>query len=127
MARAGMPWAAAAFVTSGSLAAPSSIEYAGCTCRCAKESDAVDRELAVVLTGVRCSSVVVRARPTGSCAQEPAGRPVGKTGVRLVRIRCGPDSRTGRGLLRGSDRTCLALRVLRRQRPAHREWRKTWT
>src|SRR3954447_10179128 len=34
-----MPWAAAAAVTSGSLAAPSSIEYSVWTCRCANESD----------------------------------------------------------------------------------------
>src|SRR3712207_9391764 len=33
-----MPWAAAAAVTSGSLAAPSSIEYSVWTCRWAKES-----------------------------------------------------------------------------------------
>src|SRR3982751_666132 len=43
MASAGMPWAAAAAVTSGSLAAPSSIEYSVWTCRCAIES--------VLLTG----------------------------------------------------------------------------
>src|SRR4051812_22821932 len=34
-----MPCSAAALVTSGSLAAPSSIEYSVCTCRCAKESE----------------------------------------------------------------------------------------
>src|SRR5215218_8733029 len=39
MARAGIPWAAAAAVTSGSLAAPSNIEYSVWTCRCANESD----------------------------------------------------------------------------------------
>src|SRR3954449_6050068 len=39
MASAGIPCSAAALVTSGSFAAPSSIEYSVCTCRCAKESD----------------------------------------------------------------------------------------
>src|SRR6476661_7426031 len=34
-----MPCSAAALVTSGSLAAPSSIEYSVCTCRCTNESD----------------------------------------------------------------------------------------
>src|SRR4029453_8744440 len=43
IASAGMPCSAAAFVTSGSLAAPSSIEYSVWTCRCANES--------VLLTG----------------------------------------------------------------------------
>src|SRR3954454_10423549 len=38
IARAGIPCSAAAFVTSGSLAAPSSIEYSVCTCRWTNES-----------------------------------------------------------------------------------------
>src|SRR6476661_7063895 len=73
-----MPWAAAAFVTSGSFAAPSSIEYSVCTCRCAKESE--DEGL---LTGVRCSSVVVRARPAGGPSGDRRGRPAC---VRLVLV-----------------------------------------
>src|SRR3954454_11819508 len=74
MASAGMPWAAAAAVTSGSLAAPSSIEYSVWTCRCANE-DSADRGLAGLLTGTCGSSVVVRARPAGT----PDGRPAGET------------------------------------------------
>src|SRR5215212_10774485 len=68
-----MPWAAAAAVTSGSLAAPSSIEYSVWTCRCAKES-----EDGVLLTGGLCSSVVVPARP----AEAPAGDRWGRPAVR---------------------------------------------
>src|SRR3954470_12506656 len=48
-----MPCSAAALVTSGSFAAPSSIEYSVCTCRCTNESDDG------VLTGV--------GAPHGSC------------------------------------------------------------
>src|SRR3954465_13720834 len=48
-----MPCSAAALVTSGSLAAPSSIEYSVCTCRCAKESDPAVRGDAALLTGGR--------------------------------------------------------------------------
>src|SRR3954447_17780069 len=72
MASAGMPCAAAAAVTSGSLAAPSSIEYSVWTCRWANES--------VLLTGVRYSSVVVRAQPSGPWDQDDGRRPAGKTG-----------------------------------------------
>src|SRR5215213_7029717 len=68
-----MPWAAAAAVTSGSFAAPSSIEYSVWTCRCAKES-----EDGVLLTGGLCSSVVVPARP----AEAPAGDRWGRPAVR---------------------------------------------
>src|SRR5215203_5198392 len=95
-----MPCSAAAAVTSGSLAAPSSIEYSVCTCRCANES--------VLLTG--------GGAPQWSCVPRPGcsgRRPVGKTGgrsggcvSRVAGVRC-PDPRTRRGLLRGSDRTCL--------------------
>src|SRR3954469_4903020 len=59
-----MPCAAAAFVTSGSLAAPSSMEYSVCTCRWTKESDPPDG--AALLTVLLCSSQVVRARPGGT-------------------------------------------------------------
>src|SRR3954471_17041211 len=96
-----MPAAAAAAVTSGSLAAPSSIEYSVCTCRCTNESDGV-------LTGTWCSSVVVRARRKGT----PTGDRRGDT----VR---GVDPRIAEGLLRGSDRTCLLTPgPLRHMRPA---------
>src|SRR3712207_9106095 len=60
---------AAALVTSGSLAAPSSIEYSVCTCRCTNESDDG------VLTFV--------GAPHGSCVpgrRGSGGRPAGKTG-----------------------------------------------
>ncbi|WP_455132990.1 hypothetical protein [Microbacterium aurum] len=40
---AGIPYSAAAFVIAPIFAAPSSIEYSLCTCRCTKESDATDR------------------------------------------------------------------------------------
>src|SRR3954454_17732440 len=50
-----MPSAAAALVTSPSLAAPSSIEYSVCTCRCTKFSEA----------GV----LTVRGAPHGSCSR----------------------------------------------------------
>src|SRR5919205_2409492 len=69
MARAGMPCSAAAFVTSGSFAAPSSIEYSVCTCRWTKESE--------LLTGGRAPQGVVPAPRRHS-----GGRPAGKTGVR---------------------------------------------
>src|SRR5215217_1797643 len=66
-----MPWAAAAAVTSPSLAAPSSIEYSVCTCRCTKDS-AVDVPL--LLTGTVLLRVVPARRG------DAGGRPVGKTG-----------------------------------------------
>src|SRR3954467_1093536 len=83
-----MPAAAAAAVTSGSLAAPSSIEYSVCTCRCTNESDGL-------LTG--CGT------PQWSCV--PGGRELhratgGEDTVRWV------DPRIADGVLRGSDRTC---------------------
>src|SRR3712207_9563422 len=59
---------AAALVTSGSLAAPSSIEYSVCTCRCTNESDDG------VLTGL--------GAPHGSCVpgrRGSGGRPAGGT------------------------------------------------
>src|SRR4051812_4690387 len=67
-----MPCAAAAAVTSGSLAAPSSIEYSVWTCRWANES--------VLLTGTCGSSVVVRAEPSGPWNQDDGRRPAGETG-----------------------------------------------
>src|SRR3954468_16431848 len=84
-----MPAAAAAAVTSGSFAAPSSIEYSVCTCRCTNESDGL-------LTG--------GGTPQWSCV--PGGRELhratgGEDTVRWV------DPRIAEGLLRGSDRTCL--------------------
>src|ERR687890_1499280 len=69
IASAGIPCSAAALVTSGSLAAPSSIEYSVCTCRCTNESDDG------VLTGL--------GAPHGSCVpgrRGSGGRPAGKTG-----------------------------------------------
>src|SRR4051794_41823578 len=66
-----MPWAAAALVTSGSFAAPSSIEYSVCTCRCTNESD-VDG----VVTGGRApqgSCVPGRRDPAGDRRGRPAG------------------------------------------------------
>src|SRR3954468_23388352 len=90
-----MPCSAAALVTSGSLAAPSSIEYSVWTCRWANESD-------VLLTGGGAPQWSVRAWPEGTpgVGEKPGdrwGRPVG----------CWVDPRTPGGLLRGSDRTCL--------------------
>src|SRR3954451_14094902 len=84
-----MPAAAAAAVTSGSFAAPSSIEYSVCTCRWTNESDGL-------LTG--------GGTPQWSCV--PGGRELhratgGEDTFRWV------DPRIAEGLLRGSDRTCL--------------------
>src|SRR4051794_41817829 len=65
-----MPCAAAALVTSGSLAAPSSIEYSVCTCRCTNESDGDG-----VLTG--------GPAPQRACVpgrRDPAGDRRGRTG-----------------------------------------------
>src|SRR3712207_9195499 len=86
---------AAALVTSGSLAAPSSIEYSVCTCRCTNESDDG------VLTFV--------GAPHGSCVpgrRGSGGRPAGET-----RRSRGPAGGAGgapclhqRGLLRGGGR-----------------------
>src|SRR3954469_17049244 len=109
MARAGMPAAAAAAVTSGSLAAPSSIEYSVCTCRCTKESDGG------VLTGggaPQWSRLPVAGEAAGDRRGRPAVRTGGGTGLRRYGLgryglgRCS-DPRTANGLLRGSDRTCL--------------------
>src|SRR5688500_16225725 len=69
-----MPCAAAAAVTSGSFAAPSSIEYSVWTCRCTNESDSADRELTVLLTGGAAPQG--RACPAG---RNSSGRPAGKT------------------------------------------------
>src|SRR5687767_12393041 len=69
MASAGMPCAAAAAVTSGSFAAPSSIEYSVCTCRCTNDS---------LLAGLLTWAVLLRVVPA---RRGDAGRrPVGKTG-----------------------------------------------
>src|SRR3954470_23887041 len=68
-----MPCSAAALVTSGSLAAPSSIEYSVCTCRCAKESDGA------LLTGGRA--------PRWSCVPDR----------RLIRRATGGEDRRVRG------------------------------
>src|SRR4029450_184900 len=65
-----MPWAAAAAVTSGSFAAPSSIEYSVCTWRCANESDPADR--GVLLTG--------GGAPQGSWGRDRRGRPAVRQG-----------------------------------------------
>src|SRR5918998_5465577 len=98
MASAGMPCSAAAFVTSGSLAAPSSIEYSVWTCRCAKESDEL-------VTGGRA--------PQWSCVPGRQGlrRATGGEDRRASpperRLGFDPDPRTGSCLRRGSDRTCL--------------------
>src|SRR5215218_1379144 len=66
-----MPWAAAAAVTSPSLAAPSSIEYSVCTCRCTKFSA---DDVPLLLTGTVLLRVVPARRG------DAGGRPVGKTG-----------------------------------------------
>src|SRR4051812_35112641 len=99
-----MPSAAAALVTSPSLAAPSSIEYSVCTCRCTKFSEA----------GV----LTLRGAPHGSCGRlfprrEQGRRSIWVTGGegRSVLLaghqgRC-TDPRTSAVVLRGSDRTCL--------------------
>src|SRR3712207_5354239 len=63
-----MPSAAAALVTSPSLAAPSSIEYSVCTCRCTKFSD-------------EAGLLTVRGAPHGSCGRLP---PAGGQGRRVV-------------------------------------------
>src|SRR4051794_22305012 len=97
-----MPCSAAALVTSGSFAAPSSIEYSVWTCRCTNES--VD---GVLLTVAACSSQVVRARPSGI----RRGRPAGKTGGAVVRgVRAGgcPDPRTTEVYSGGPTERCLA-------------------
>src|SRR6201747_1113212 len=57
-----MPSSAAALVTSPSLAAPSSIEYSVCTCRCTKFSAADDRGAGLL---------TVRGAPHGSCSRLP--------------------------------------------------------
>src|SRR3954466_955445 len=81
-----MPAAAAAAVTSGSLAAPSSIEYSVCTCRCTKESDGV------VLTGGGAPQWS-RLPATGEAAGDRRGRPAVRTGrrygVEAVRVGAG--------------------------------------
>src|SRR4051794_27734628 len=99
-----MPSAAAALVTSPSLAAPSSIEYSVCTCRCTKFPEA----------GV----LTLRGAPHGSCGRlfprrEQGRRSIWVTGGegRSVLLaghegRC-TDPRTSAVVLRGSDRTCL--------------------
>src|SRR4051812_50217098 len=87
-----MPAAAAAAVTSGSFAAPSSIEYSVCTCRWANESDGL-------LTGGRT--------PQWSCV--PGGRELHRATGGGDPVR-GIDPRIFEGLHRGADRTCLAPR-----------------
>src|SRR3954447_5476253 len=77
-----MPWAAAAAVTSPSLAAPSSIEYSVCTCRCTKDSA---DDVPLLLTGTVLLRVVPARRG------DAGGRPVGKTGG----ARAGTDSPPG--------------------------------
>src|SRR3954464_10927847 len=92
-----MPCAAAAAVTSGSLAAPSSIEYSVWTWRCANESDEL-------LTG--------GGTPQWSCVPGREGAPAGdRRGRPVCEAPSGggsgsPDPRTPGGLLRGSDRSC---------------------
>src|SRR5215218_695589 len=107
-----MPAAAAAAVTSGSLAAPSSIEYSVCTCRWTNESDGL-------LTGGRAPQW--SCVPGGGKLQQATG---GEDAVRWV------DPRIAEGVLRGSDRTCLLtcgpIRHIRPVRPlrqgaAHRD------
>src|SRR5438445_13265792 len=75
MASAGMPCSAAARVTSGSFAAPSSIEYSVCTCRCTKESFPGLEAGVALLTGGRA--------PRWSCVP----------GRRLVRRATGGEDR----------------------------------
>src|SRR4051794_41848355 len=78
-----MPCAAAATVTSGSLAAPSSIEYSVWTCRCANES---------VLTG--------GGAPQWSCVpgrRGPRGRDDGQATGGGDRQGCVPRGRRGGG------------------------------
>src|SRR3954447_25867107 len=93
IASAGIPCSAAALVTSGSFAAPSSIEYSVCTCRCAKESDELltdgraprwscvpDRRCVRRATGGEDRQVLFcRARSTGggsTCGGSVGGRSI---------------------------------------------------
>src|SRR3954451_8944031 len=97
-----MPCSAAALVTSGSFAAPSSIEYSVCTCRCAKESDGL-------VTGGRA--------PRWSCV--PDRRCVRRaTGGEDRRCGGGEVSRSSHrgGLLRRTDRTVCRRPVLPQRR-----------
>src|SRR4051812_49970683 len=92
-----MPWAAAAAVTSPSLAAPSSIEYSVCTCRCTKDSA---DDVPLLLTGAVLLRVVPARRG------DAGGRPVGKTGG----ARAGVDGpSTGQGGQRPGAGAVLAL------------------
>src|SRR5438309_7762460 len=91
MASAGMPCSAAALVTSGSFAAPSSIEYSVCTCRCTNESDAGRPVL--LLTGGRAPQRSYVPAGGGS-----GGRPAGKTGVRGCRSILAPGPVYAEGL-----------------------------
>src|SRR3954465_15146112 len=90
MASAGMPWAAAAAVTSPSLAAPSSIEYSVCTCRCTKDSA---DDVPVLLTG----TVLLRGVPARR--GDAGGRPVGKTGGARAGVDGSPGPRRALSIL----------------------------
>src|SRR3954447_1734999 len=81
-----MPAAAAAAVTSGSLAAPSSIEYSVCTCRCTKESDGVVLTGAVLLSGRACPPPAKRRATGGEDRQCGRG---GGTGLRRYGVEAG--------------------------------------
>src|SRR6476469_4567176 len=103
-----MPAAAAAAVTSGSFAAPSSIEYSVCTCRWTNESDGL-------LTG--------GGTPQSSCVPDGRELPRATGGEDTVRW---VDPRIAEGVLRGSDRTCLvtpdgSVTPASGQSPAHRD------
>src|SRR3712207_7484902 len=105
---------AAALVTSGSFAAPASIEYSVCTWRCTNESDDG------VLTGV--------GAPHGSCVpgrRGSGGRPAGKTGGAVLRGAGRGVTRSSHhgGLLRGTDRRVSRHRRTDRshERTPHRD------
>src|SRR4051812_17120050 len=110
-----MPCSAAALVTSGSLAAPSSMEYSVCTCRCTNESfdglllTGVPRwRSSGPFAGLLCSCVRSQARsrcgrtPQWSCVPDrrrSGGRPVGKTGGAEIQWRPGRDPVGGTSIL----------------------------
>src|SRR4051794_23331030 len=105
-----MPAAAAAAVTSGSFAAPSSIEYSVWTCRCTNESEGV------LLTGGAAPQG--RACPAG---RNSTGRPAGKTrsgGSILALPKVYAEGLTGR-VFSHADRSVTS--VPSGKDPAHRD------
>src|SRR3954454_22108798 len=102
-----MPAAAAAAVTSGSFAAPSSIEYSVWTCRCTNESEGV------LLTGGAAPQG--RACPAG---RNSTGRPAGKTrsgGSILALPKVYAEGLTGRVFSHGTEQSQPHPTALRRR------------